>query len=127
MPAHASPGFGWGSIFRLGLVQTALGAMVVLATSTFNRVMVVELALPELLQTTGSLDWVVALPSGFGVQVVASGLEVQKTPSDLARFGDYGRILKAGDNVHLTKDLAPPGPVHLTLRYRQAVAAMERR
>ena len=50
MPAHAaSPGFGWGSIFRLGLVQTALGAMVVLATSTFNRVMVVELALPAML------------------------------------------------------------------------------
>lgn len=41
--------FGWGSIFRLGLVQTALGAMVVLATSTFNRVMVVELALPAML------------------------------------------------------------------------------
>lgn len=42
-------GLGWGGIFRLGLVQTALGAMVVLATSTFNRVMVVELALPAML------------------------------------------------------------------------------
>ena len=41
-------GLGWGGIFRLGLVQTALGAMVVLATSTFNRVMVVELALPAM-------------------------------------------------------------------------------
>lgn len=40
---------GWGGILRLGLVQTALGAMVVLATSTFNRVMVVELALPAML------------------------------------------------------------------------------
>ena len=38
--------FGWLSIFRLGLVQTALGAIVVLTTSTLNRVMVVELALP---------------------------------------------------------------------------------
>jgi BCD family chlorophyll transporter-like MFS transporter len=37
--------FGWFSIFRLGLVQTALGAVVVLTTSTLNRVMVVELAL----------------------------------------------------------------------------------
>ena len=34
---------------RLGLVQTALGAVVVLTTSTLNRVMVVELALPALL------------------------------------------------------------------------------
>ena len=37
---------GWLGIFRLGLVQTALGAIVVLTTSTLNRVMVVELALP---------------------------------------------------------------------------------
>lgn len=36
----------WLGIFRLGLVQTALGAIVVLTTSTLNRVMVVELALP---------------------------------------------------------------------------------
>jgi len=34
---------------RLGLVQASLGAIVVLATSTMNRVMVVELALPAIL------------------------------------------------------------------------------
>lgn len=36
----------WPGIIRLGLVQTALGAIVVLTTSTLNRVMVVEFALP---------------------------------------------------------------------------------
>lgn len=41
--------FGWGQIARLGLVQAALGAVVVMTTSTLNRVMVVELALPALL------------------------------------------------------------------------------
>ena len=41
--------FGWIRIVRLGLVQAALGAIVVLTTSTLNRVMVVELALPALL------------------------------------------------------------------------------
>jgi len=41
--------FGWGSIVRLGLVQASIGAIVVLTTSTLNRVMVVELALPALL------------------------------------------------------------------------------
>ena len=41
--------FGWLQIIRVGLVQAALGAMVVLTTSTLNRVMVVELALPALL------------------------------------------------------------------------------
>jgi len=40
---------GWLGIVRLGLVQLSLGAVVVLTTSTLNRVMVVELALPALL------------------------------------------------------------------------------
>ncbi len=38
----------WFGIVRLGLVQTALGAIVVLTTSTLNRVMVVEYALPAM-------------------------------------------------------------------------------
>ena len=41
--------FGWVQIVRLGLAQTALGAIVVLMTSTLNRVMAVELALPALI------------------------------------------------------------------------------
>ncbi|MET0221967.1 MAG: BCD family MFS transporter [Tardiphaga sp.] len=39
----------WFGIVRLGLVQTGLGAVVVLTTSTLNRVMVVELAMPAVL------------------------------------------------------------------------------
>ena len=35
-------GLGWFTILRLALVQTAIGAMVVLTTATMNRVMVVE-------------------------------------------------------------------------------------
>jgi MFS transporter, BCD family, chlorophyll transporter len=54
---------GWPGIVRLGVVQAALGALVVLATSTMNRVMVVELALPASLP--GAL---VALH--YGVQVL---------------------------------------------------------
>ncbi|MCU0931461.1 MAG: BCD family MFS transporter [Serpentinimonas sp.] len=48
MSRVAAP-FGWLSVARMGLVQAALGAVVVLTTSTLNRVMVVELALPALL------------------------------------------------------------------------------
>lgn len=40
------PTLGWIGILRLGLVQTALGAIVVMSTSTLNRVMVIEYALP---------------------------------------------------------------------------------
>lgn len=52
----------WVQIFRLGLVQACLGAIVVLMTSTLNRLMVVELALPVVLP--GAL---VALH--YGVQI----------------------------------------------------------
>jgi len=45
----ALPKFGWLSIVRLGLVQACMGAIVVVTTSTLNRIMVVELALPAML------------------------------------------------------------------------------
>ena len=41
--------FGWADIVRLGMVQASLGAIVVLMTSTLNRIMVIELTLPALL------------------------------------------------------------------------------
>jgi BCD family chlorophyll transporter-like MFS transporter len=45
-PAQSdAPHLGWLGIIRMGLVQTALGSIIVLTTSTINRVMVVELAL----------------------------------------------------------------------------------
>lgn len=47
--AEAARNFGWGAVARLGLVQACIGAIVVLMTSTLNRIMVVELALPALL------------------------------------------------------------------------------
>ncbi|MCA2981045.1 MAG: BCD family MFS transporter [Myxococcaceae bacterium] len=40
---------GWFSIFRLGLVQASLGAIVVLTTSTLNRVMVLEVGLAAMI------------------------------------------------------------------------------
>ena len=43
---YQSSTFGWLSIVRLGLVQACIGAIVVMTTSTLNRIMVVELALP---------------------------------------------------------------------------------
>ena len=44
-PAPAPAGLTWARIARLGLGQMALGSVVVLMTSTLNRVMVVELEL----------------------------------------------------------------------------------
>ena len=44
--ALSMPVFGWFQIIRLGLIQACLGAVVVVTTSTLNRIMVVELPLP---------------------------------------------------------------------------------
>ena len=52
----------WLSIIRLGLIQMALGAIVVLTTSTLNRLMVVEMALPAILP-----GFLVALH--YGIQI----------------------------------------------------------
>ena len=49
MKLEANQHFGITQVLRLGLVQACLGGLVVLMTSTLNRVMVVELALPALL------------------------------------------------------------------------------
>ncbi|MEL6476919.1 MAG: BCD family MFS transporter [Pseudomonadota bacterium] len=43
------PPLSWLGIVRLGMVQTALGAIVVLTTSTINRIMVVELGLAAMI------------------------------------------------------------------------------
>jgi hypothetical protein len=85
---------------------------------------VADLTLPEVFQTAGTLDWVIALPHGFDTQVISSGLETQKATPDLTRFGDYGRILKSHPHSYLAKDLAPPGAVNLSLKYRQAVTGI---
>jgi BCD family chlorophyll transporter-like MFS transporter len=45
MSDTAQRGLSWPSIARLGLIQAAIGAVVVLMTSTLNRVMIVELGL----------------------------------------------------------------------------------
>ncbi|MEN3793001.1 BCD family MFS transporter [Fulvimarina sp. MAC3] len=47
--SHQMAGFTWPQIIRLALVQTAIGAMVVLTTSTMNRIMVVELGLAAMI------------------------------------------------------------------------------
>ncbi|HMJ65719.1 MAG TPA: hypothetical protein VK615_10235, partial [Candidatus Binatia bacterium] len=80
-----------------------------------------ELTLPEVFQTTGTLEWIIALPNGFDTQVISSGLQNQRSAPDLSRFGDYGRILKSHPHIYFAKDLAPPGPVSLTIKYRQLV------
>jgi MFS transporter, BCD family, chlorophyll transporter len=67
MSTHAhngmtGPGIGWLGIMRLGTVQAAIGAMVMVATSLLNRVMVVEYALAAAIPA-GLVAW------HYGVQL----------------------------------------------------------
>ncbi|KLI62834.1 BCD family MFS transporter [Aurantiacibacter marinus] len=68
-------GLGWGSIVRLGAVQASIGAIVMLATSLLNRVMVVEYALAA------------AIPAGL----VAWHYAVQLTRPLWGHGSDMGR------------------------------------
>lgn len=88
----------WSGVFRLGLVQMALGAIVVLTTSTLNRVMVVELALPALVPgLLVALHHVVQLARprlGFGADVggrctpwIIGGMAVLGAGGALAALG----------------------------------------
>ncbi len=45
MPPNASAGFSWFAIARIGLVQASIGAIVMMATTVLNRLMVVEYGL----------------------------------------------------------------------------------
>jgi len=83
-----------------------------------------NLPLPEVFETAGTLEWIVALPDGFEAQVISSGLEPQKTAPDLAAFGDYGRVLRNRHHTYLAKTLAPPAPISLNLKYRQIVPGL---
>lgn len=98
---------GWLGIVRLGLVQTALGAIVVLTTSTLNRVMVVEMALPAMLP--GAL---VALH--YALQVfrprLGFGSDVggRRTPWIIGGMGalSLGGILAAGGTAAMATNVA---------------------
>jgi BCD family chlorophyll transporter-like MFS transporter len=48
-PPSTGAHLSWPGIVRLGLVQTSIGAIVVLTTSTMNRIMVIEQALPAMI------------------------------------------------------------------------------
>ncbi len=81
---------GWGQILRLGLVQMCLGAVVVLTTSTLNRLMAVELALPAVLP--GAL---VALHYGIQISRPAWGLR-SDTRGNRTRFVIGGMAVLSG-------------------------------
>jgi BCD family chlorophyll transporter-like MFS transporter len=70
---------GWVGIVRLGLVQCAIGSIVALCTSTFNRVMVVELALAASVPA-GLVAWHYAIQMSRPHWGFASDSGARRTP-----------------------------------------------
>ena len=106
------PDLGWGGIARLGLVQACLGAVVVLTTSTLNRVMVVELALPALLPgLLVALHYLVQVTRprmGFGSDVggrrtpwIVGGMAVLTSGGVLAALGTVWMASNPGAGITL--------------------------
>jgi 4-hydroxybenzoate polyprenyltransferase len=88
---NAAQGLSWVGIARLGLVQAMLGAVVVLTTSTLNRVMVVELALPALLLYAGAVFWTMGYDTIYAIQDFDDD-GVAGIRSTARLFGDSSRL-----------------------------------
>ncbi len=77
---------GWIGIVRLGLVQASIGAIVMLATSLLNRVMVVEYALPAAIPA-GLVAWHYAVQLGRPVWGHGSDSGRRRTPWIIGGMG----------------------------------------
>ncbi len=102
----AVPGLAWFGIVRLGAVQGAIGAMVMLVTSLLNRIMVVEYAAAAAIPA-GLVAWHYAVQLGRPVWGHASDKAPRRTPwilSGLAILA-LGALLA----VDVTIFMADPG------------------
>ncbi|MFN3552454.1 MAG: PucC family protein, partial [Novosphingobium meiothermophilum] len=84
-----SGGFGWLSIIRLGMVQAAIGAMVMIATSLLNRLMVLEYGLAAGVPA-GLVAWHYVVQLSRPVWGHGSDLGRRRTPWVLAGMATLG-------------------------------------
>ena len=100
---------GWVGIVRLGLVQSSIGAVVMLATSLLNRVMVVEYALPAALPA-GLVAWHYAVQLSRPAWGHGSDKGRRRTPWIVAGMGTLAMgALLAVNVVGLLAARAPSG------------------
>jgi MFS transporter, BCD family, chlorophyll transporter len=97
----------WLTIVRLGLVQAAIGAMVMLSTSLLNRIMVVEYALPAAIPA-GLVAWHYAVQLSRPVWGHGSDKGRRRTPWIIGGMGllVIGTLLAVDATVRGTLPLA---------------------
>ncbi|MDM7957659.1 BCD family MFS transporter [Blastomonas sp.] len=104
-------GLGWTDIIRMGLVQASIGAIVMLATSLLNRVMVVEYALPAALPA-GLVAWHYAVQLSRPIWGHGSDRGRKRTPWIIGGMG----VLALGGIVAVNATiLLPASPLYGTL------------
>ena len=110
-------GLSWVAIVRLGLVQSAIGAIVMLATSLLNRVMVVEYALPAALPA-GLVAWHYAVQLSRPAWGHGSDKGRRRTPWIIAGMGTLAMgAMLAVNVVGLLAARAPSGFVLAILAF----------
>lgn len=98
-------GFGWLSIIRLGLVQASIGAMVMLATSLLNRLMVLEYGLAAAIPA-GLVAWHYAVQLSRPIWGHGSDMGRRRTPWVLAGMVvlGFGALLAVQGTTMLASD-----------------------
>ena len=101
--------FGWRDIARLGLAQIAIGAVAAVMTSTLNRVMIVELALPATVPSVlVALHFVIQMSRArFGFDSDRSGHRAPWILGGVATFAVGGFLAALG--VALAASRTLPG------------------
>lgn len=97
---------GWGGIIRLGLVQSSLGAIVMLATSLLNRIMVVEYALAASIPA-GLVAWHYAVQLSRPKWGHGSDLGHRRTPWIIGGMGVLAMGALLATNATLLMDSWP--------------------
>lgn len=110
----AGRGFGWVAIIRLGAVQASIGAIVMLATSLLNRLMVVEYGLAAAVPA-GLVAWHYAVQLLRPVWGQGSDMGRRRTPWILGGMAMLGLGALAAVNATVLLASAPMGGMLLAV------------
>ena len=107
--------FGWRDVARLGLAQIAIGAVAAVMTSTLNRVMIVELALPATVPSVlVALHFVIQMSRArFGFDSDRSGHRAPWILGGVATFAVGGFLAALGVALAATRTLPGLGVAFL--------------
>jgi hypothetical protein len=79
------------------------------------------LQLPKTVGTEKQVEWAIATPDDFEVEVRSGGFKPMREWRSQPRFGDYGTILEGTNLLTMSAALMPARPMSLELLYEQII------